>query len=386
MPGVTPLRTLVVVRSLKMGGMERVAVNLADAFAEAGCESHLLTLRHHPTPLAPEHATVQVHHLPIVRWNRATGVGLIIEWISRLFLNPLLHRSHFVWTGWLGGPLFRLWLKRFEKRHGHVDRLIFRGRGSFEMVWNFRDDRLRFVLENIVRPTPHSWKSRLFARCLYQDNHLVAVSDGVRETLLAGERIWNISPRSLQTIVNPCPVASIQRLMNESADDIPDSPYIINVARLTKAKDHSLLIRAYARAGIDEKLVIVGEGPERPSIEKLISKLGLEGRVILAGHRLNPYPWLKRARLFILSSRFEGMGIVLFEALACGTPVLSVDCQGGVRQILKGPLESSLVSREEQALASRITEMVRGEKTTPDMTWLDEFEPQRVVQRFLKTP
>ncbi|WP_244613220.1 glycosyltransferase [Modicisalibacter radicis] len=366
--------------------MERVAVNLADAFAEAGCESHLLTLRHHPVPLVPENAAVHVHHLPIVCWNRATVVGLLIEWVSRLLLNPLLHRSHFVWTGWLGGPLFRLWLKRFEKRHGHVDRLIFRGRGSFEMVWNFRDDRLRFVLENIVRPKPGSWKSRLFARCLYQDNHLVAVSDGVRETLEAGERIWNVSPRSLQTIVNPCPTVSIQRLMNEPDNDIPDSPYIINVARLTKAKDHSLLIRAYARAGIDEKLVIIGEGPERPAIEKLIAELDLEGRVILAGHRLNPYPWLKRARLFVLSSRFEGMGIVLFEALACGTPVLSVDCKGGVRQILKGPLESSLVPREEQALATRIGEMVRGGKTTPDLTCLGEFEPQQVARRFLDAP
>lgn len=380
------MRTLVIVRSLKMGGMERVAVNLADAFAEAGCESHLLTLRRHRAPLVPENATVQIHHLPIVSWNRLTVIGLLIEWLSRLFFNPLLRRSHFVWTGWLGGPLFRFWLRRFEKRHGRVDRLIFRGRGTFEMVWNFRDERLRFVIENIVRPEQRNLKSRLFARCLYQDNHLVAVSDGVRKTLEVGERIWGFSPRSLQTIVNPCPIASIQRMMNEPDGDIPDNPYIINVARLTKAKDHSLLIRAYARAGIAEQLVIIGEGPERPTIEKLIAELGLEGRVILAGHRLNPYPWLRQARLFVLSSRFEGMGIVLFEALACATPVLSVDCQGGVRQILKGPLESSLVLREEQALAEGILKAIHGDKPAIDMAWLDEFEPRRVAQRFLDTP
>ncbi len=378
------MRTLVVVRSLKMGGMERVAVNLADAFAEAGHESHLLSFRQVDLPLAPEHPEVQRHHLALRWWSRLTGTGLLLEMLARLLLNPLVKRSLFLGTGIMGGLVFRVWLTRFERRHGRVDRIVFRGIGTFELVWTFRDARARYVLENILHVRGTSGWRRLFARCLYHRRHLVAVSHGVAESVEKAATAWQFRPASLEVIVNPCPIDSIRRQMQEPEPDLPEVPYIVNVARMVPAKDQALLLCAYARSEVALPLVLVGDGRERGRLEALAGELGIAERVFFAGQRANPYPWLHHARLFVLSSRFEGMGIVLFEGLACGTPVLSVDCPGGIREILKGELAACVVPRDEQSLAEGIRSAVQGEKPAIKESWLDDFRPETVANRFLE--
>ncbi|MDR9440498.1 MAG: glycosyltransferase, partial [Halomonas sp.] len=370
------MRTLTVVRSLKMGGMERVAVNLADAFAEAGHESHLLSLRQVDSPLAPQHPEVQQHHLALRWWTRLTGAGLVLELLVRLFLNPIVKRSLFLGTGIMGGVVFHFWLRAFERRHGRVGRIVFRGVGTFELVWTFRDDRARYVLENILHVQETSWRLRLFARCLYQGRHLVTVTEGVAESVRKAMKAWHFQPATLEVIVNPCPVESIRRQMLEAEPDLPEEPYIVNVARMVPAKDQALLLRAYARSGIALPLVLVGDGQEHGRLDTLARELGISGRVRFVGQRANPYPWLHHARLFVLSSRFEGMGIVLFEALACGTPVLSVDCPGGIREILKGELASCVVSHDEERLAEGIRAAVQGEKPPIKESWLDDFRPE----------
>ncbi|WP_372614459.1 glycosyltransferase, partial [Halomonas sp.] len=363
--------------------MERVAVNLADAFAAAGHDSHLLTFRRGRRTLRPEHASVKVHCFQLNWANRLTLVGFVIELFTRWFINPLVKRSLFLGTGLTGGWLFRAWLWRFERRHGRVDRIIFRGVGTFELVWTFRADRARHVLENIFQAPSDHWRERLFARCLYHDRHLVAVSEGVRESIDAACRQWRVVPASIEVIVNPCPVESIRRQMREAEPDLPQGPYLVCVARLVPAKDQALLLRAYARSGVNLPLVLVGDGQERGRLASLASELGIAASVIFAGQRANPYPWMHQARLFVLSSRFEGMGIVLFEALACGTPVLSVDCPGGIREILKGELEASIVAHDEASLAEGIRQAVEGPKPVIKEEWLADFLPQRVAQRFL---
>lgn len=376
------MRTLVIVRSLKMGGMERVAVNLADAFAEAGHESHLLSFRRVERPLAPERPEVRQHTLALRWWSRLTGLGLVLELVARLMLNPLIKRSLFLGTGIMGGLVFRAWLFWFERRYGRVDRIVFRGTGTFELVWSFRDARARYVLENILHLKEANWRRRLFARCLYHRRHLVTVSDGVAESVRRAMRVWRFAPASLHVIPNPCPLDSIRRQMVEPEPDLPAEPYIVNVARLVPAKDQALLLRAYARSGVTLPLVLVGDGQERERLEALAQELGIAERVIFAGQRANPYPWMHHARLFVLSSRFEGMGIVLFEAMACGTPVLSVDCPGGIRSILKGELEKSVVAHDEAGLAAGMRRALEGEKPAVKEQWLDDFRPEVVAARF----
>ncbi|WP_277188057.1 glycosyltransferase [Caballeronia sp. BR00000012568055] len=128
---------------------------------------------------------------------------------------------------------------------------------------------------------------------------------------------------------------------NATARDVPpcDAPYIVSVARLDEIqKDHRTLLRAYARlvqdADIAEHLVIVGDGAFRGELEGLSRELGIASRVHFAGYRNNPHALVAGARLQVLSSHYEGMPMVLLEALALGKPVIASDCPTGPREIL----------------------------------------------------
>jgi glycosyltransferase involved in cell wall biosynthesis len=121
-------------------------------------------------------------------------------------------------------------------------------------------------------------------------------------------------------------------------------PVVLAAGRLTRQKDFRTLLRAFARlvSGRDLRLVILGEGPDRGALTTEINALGLNDRVALPGFDDNPFRWMARARLFVLSSAWEGLPGVLIQALACGTPVVSTDCPSGPREVLDdgrfGPL------------------------------------------------
>ncbi len=93
---------------------------------------------------------------------------------------------------------------------------------------------------------------------------------------------------------------------------------------------------------------------------------------------------MKHAELFVLSSKFEGLGIVLFEALACGTPILSVDCPGGVRDIFKGELEPYLCEHNADALAEKMDLVIEQGGYVIKEEWIEDFKPENVVNAFLQ--
>lgn len=117
-----------------------------------------------------------------------------------------------------------------------------------------------------------------------------------------------------------------------------DEPTILTAARLLPIKDLPTLLRAFAvlTGSRPARLVILGDGPERERLEGLAHRLGIAPRVDFAGHQANPYAYMARADCFALSSINEGLGNVLVEAMACGTPVASTDYPVGARDILDG--------------------------------------------------
>jgi glycosyltransferase involved in cell wall biosynthesis len=126
------------------------------------------------------------------------------------------------------------------------------------------------------------------------------------------------------------------------ADDGP--PTLLSVGRLAPSKDLPTLIAAFARLTTSRaaRLLLLGDGPERARIAALIAEGGLADRVRLVGAVADPLPWMAASAGLVMSSRHEGFGNVLVEAMACGRPVASTDCPGGPRWILDdgalGPL------------------------------------------------
>jgi glycosyltransferase involved in cell wall biosynthesis len=122
-------------------------------------------------------------------------------------------------------------------------------------------------------------------------------------------------------------------------------PVIIGAGRFQRQKDFPTLLRAFSllRGSRPCRLVLLGEGGGQRKLEGLISELGLTSDVDLPGFQANPYPFLARADLFVLSSVWEGSPNVLTEAMALGTPVVSTDCPSGPRELLDGGKYGPLV-------------------------------------------
>lgn len=196
------------------------------------------------------------------------------------------------------------------------------------------------VLRNAVAPgTKHTRRRRtLFPAAAA---HVVAVSQGISKNASA---VLDLPRRGrVTTVYNPAFTPEIARHAEVApvhpwfSDGGP--PVVLGVGRLVPQKDFPTLIEAFrhvsaANAG---RLVILGEGPLRPQLEDRVRALGLENRVSLPGWAENPYAFMSRAALFVLSSRHEGFPGVLVEALACGCPAVSTDCPAGPSEILDDP-------------------------------------------------
>jgi len=177
----------------------------------------------------------------------------------------------------------------------------------------------------------------------YYDKLCIGISKGVIDDLANNYKL-----KRLKLIYYGIDIKLIQKLsLSENISDIPDFPYIISVGRLNVQKDFKTLIYAYNYAinkGLDIDLVIVGEGEEEARLRELIKNLNLEKRIHLLGYKKNPYPYIRNAKLFVLSSIWEGFGYVLLEAMALGVPVISTDCKSGPAEILNYGEYGKLVS------------------------------------------
>ncbi|MGS0465891.1 glycosyltransferase [Cobetia marina] len=169
--------------------------------------------------------------------------------------------------------------------------------------------------------------------------------------------------------------------------ELPSRPYVVQVCRLSDVKRQDVLIKAYLAADIEEDLVIVGDGPKRESVENLIRELGVGDRVHLIGSRVNPYPWMKHARLFILSSRSEAFGIVLVESMCCGTPCVAPDVPGGVRNVLIHDQARLISENSIEGLAAKIREGLENPPSlAEDPELIERFRDTRIMQEFLALP
>jgi len=174
---------------------------------------------------------------------------------------------------------------------------------------------------------------------------IVAVSQGVAEDV---NRITGIPLRKIHVINNPVAGPSLYDKASAPVHhpwfNETGVPVISGIGRLGNAKDFETLIRAFSkvRAKLDCRLFILGEGRQHSRLKQLSVDLGLENDIELPGFVANPYCFLARSSLFVLSSRWEGSPNTLTEALALGVPVVSTDCDSGPREILQdgryGPL------------------------------------------------
>jgi glycosyltransferase involved in cell wall biosynthesis len=193
-------------------------------------------------------------------------------------------------------------------------------------------------------------------------DQVIAVSEGIKRNLIEE---FHIPANKIRVIYNPIDCDAITTLSvipPEHPFFKGKEPVIVGVGRLVQQKRFDILIRAFCSVmkEIDARLIILGEGPEREALRKLVGDYGMEEKVSLAGFQKNPYQFLSKSDVFVLSSGFEGLPMVILEAMACGAPVISTDCRSGPREILQNGKCGLLVPvGDEVALSKGIVTLLR---------------------------
>jgi len=224
---------------------------------------------------------------------------------------------------------------------------------------------------------------------------VVAVSKGVAEDLVEN---FGLPPEKVRVIYNPVMVSEVQRMAAEEVDHPwfkPDQPpVILGVGRLVPAKDFPTLLRAFSlvRQVRPARLVILGEGKgeERPKLERIAYQLGIQNDVLMPGFVKNPYAFMAKSAVFVLSSAYEGCPNVVIEALACGCPVVSTDCRSGPREILDGGRYGRLVSvGDVEGLARAILETLENPNMPADkearIRRAMDFSIDKIANQYLET-
>ncbi len=352
-------------RDLAAGGIGRVIVNLTCGFAERGhAVDVVLARRRGPylTQLAP---SARVLDLGVDRtlWC----VPGLVRYLRRARPRALIACAE-------GANVIALWAKRLA---GGSTRVLITTHTNLS-------ENARRASQTRGRLMPH------FARRFYHwADDVIAVSEGVAADLAETARL---DRQRIRVIYNPVDTASIVERAKEPLAHpwfgAGEPPVILSAGRLTRQKDYPTLIRAFAavRERRAARLMILGEGEDRAGLETLARELGCAVDLSLPGFVANPYPFLAAARLFVLSSAWEGFGYALIEAMALGTPVVATDCPWGPGEILDRGRYGRLVPvGDVGALTHAIEEVLDGGRATNgSLERAARFSTERISAEYLR--
>lgn len=203
--------------------------------------------------------------------------------------------------------------------------------------FHFRPKRFRNGGANKLR--------RIGERLRHYENLVVLCDEMYQEAC----NVWPHLQDKLLVLPNPINLPDLVRKSEEPIQlpvEITAGEYFISIARLTHQKNIHLLINSFKQSkdrGTTWKLIILGEGEDKNDLSQLIIDLNLANHVYLLGYKKNPYPYLKNAGALVLSSREEGFGLVLIEAMSLGCSTISLSCPTGPTDILQNGKLGKLV-------------------------------------------
>ncbi len=350
--------------SVRGGGAQRVIVNLAQGITERGLPVDLVLSVADGVFLNQLPPAARVVDLRAPRLLRSLGplTGYLRRERPRVLVSSMTHAN-----------LIALWAAKLARRGTPVVATV---HNTMSQSTGVNGRVAAWLGSNLLRSF-YPWAASI-----------VAVSRGAADDLI---RTSGLPDAQVHVVYNPVITPSLLAQAAQPPDhpwfDGGQVPVILGVGRLTRQKDFPTLLRAFARYRRERagRLVILGEGEDRPILEALVAELGLAQDVALPGFRDNAMSYMARSALFVLSSAWEGLPTVLIEALAVGTRVVSTDCPSGPREILQeGRLGALVPVGDETALAAAMVEAVDREPGNIPLDALTPFTRDAAVDHYLQ--
>lgn len=205
------------------------------------------------------------------------------------------------------------------------------------------------------------------------------------------EKFFLMDKSRIKVIPSPVNIKEIQVCSQEEIDGYKDSlPWIGTVSRLSAEKGVNYLIKAFSQLvkKVDSKLIIIGDGKERGNLERMASDLGIRNKVAFLGWLHKPYNYLKKMKVFVLSSLWEGFPQVIIESMVCGVPVVATRSVGGIEEVIKDGVDGILVPpKDVNALSDSIYRLLKDRELRDRLTReaskkIDRFDSRKIAKEY----
>jgi glycosyltransferase involved in cell wall biosynthesis len=357
-------RIALFVPSLNAAGAERVAVNLGRGMTKAGRTVDFVVPR--AVGAFVSHVPREARLVELKTTRVLPSLPALVRYLRREKPTGIISfMDH--------ANIVALWARALGSRSTRVVATVHSTMSSANQKSNNRRSQLLPLLVRAFYP----WADAI-----------VAVSQGVADDLV---RTTSLPANRLQVIYNPVITSELLAARNAPPPHpwlVPGQPpVVVGAGRLTTAKDFSTLLRAFdhVRRRRSARLLILGEGQERPALEALVSQLGIGEHVQLPGFQPEVYAYMAWAAVFALSSEWEGLPTVLIEALALSRSIVSTDCPSGPREILQqGRLGRLVPVHDPEALGEAIVASLDHPGTRAMDEVLVPYTEQAAVEHYLR--
>lgn len=320
------------------GGIIRTNIRLANAFSAAGYRVHLV-LEKKKFPFEKElKQSVEIKRL--LTLNRITGVPFLIRYLRKytpsVILTPVFQHTELA-----------VRTRELMNFPGKIYAVV---RVPYQAAWER------------IPPAKRAFRINRINRYYPKTDGILANSNGVAADF---SELTGMERSMITTIYNPAYDGNMQLLMDQPIDHPwfrpNEPPVILSVGRLERAKNIGMLLTSFekVRARINCRLVLIGDGSMRSDLETSAASSRYRGDIAFLGYQINPFPYMRHASIFALSSSWEGFGNVIVEALATGTPVVATDCPGGPAEIIGNARHSRLVPVDDSdAMANAMESLI----------------------------
>jgi len=343
-----------IITNLVGGGAERVVLNLANMFRNNNIDVHIILLEN---LISYNIDKLKVHTLVEKKQKKKLFNKYYENYLSNLLDDKLQFLEN-------DGVKFDLVLSNLPA----TDRIVVNLENKYNIFYIIHTTYSLEIAE--------FYKKNMFLRAIrrknlykqiYYNKHLICVSQGIYDDIVS----LGIQPASNRVIYNPFDINKIKKNALENLDNIPNDNYIVHVGAYRKEKRHDILLQAYSKLNSPPKLKLLCD--YNINLDNLIKKYNLENSVEVVGFQKNPYPYIKNAKLLVLSSDREGLPSVLIEALALKVPVVSTNCISGPSEILVGKLCNYLADVNNiNDLSNKIQKALKTYPTIDD-SYVDKF-------------
>ena len=312
--------------------------------------------------------------------------------LNRVLLKGYRHKSKRVFKS--------IFLEKLSKL-GKIDLIIDFDGGLKSVLDNLKAEKKIIWIHSSIRKHKQDNKSKIsrYGEELKKYDKIIAICQEMKEEI---KELYPSLSHKIEYIYNPLDCNNIIEQGNENIEkmtsyekELIESDYFLAISRLDAVqKDFETLIEGYLilkNKGIKERLYIIGEGDGRVKIEKMIEEKNLTKDVILLGQKQNPYVWIKHSKLFIHSSRYEGLPTVLLEALMMDKFIVSSNCPTGPTEILTNPKVGELFDvGDANQLAEKVLKVLYDKDYQKELLKniqlkKKEFELSEITEKFHKT-